>query len=158
MTTMKALPMLDHVMLWITRCCAALTFIAVSAVILIQAVFYNAPSRDAIPWLVELLLIFFVWFVGTFYLFNKIVRTCLWLGSLYLFVVLFYNFCLELRDIPYFGDPLDYIYHLALELVPFPAIPLLGFASMIWVSLRPPQNSKNSDPDSPHHHPLPQSC
>lgn len=34
----------------------------------------------------------------------------------------------------------------------------IGFGSMLWASIRPPQNSKSSDSKSFPHHPLSQSC
>ena len=155
MTPMKALSMLDHVALWLTRGRAALVLVFVTTLILFQAFYRYVHSDQALTWLVELFLMFFVWFVGSFYLFNKIVRTCLWVGSLYLFVVLFYNFCLELRDIPYLGDSLDYLWHVFLGYSLFPIIPLLGVTSLIWVLARRLRIRETSNEGFNKNHPLP---
>jgi hypothetical protein len=116
---MKALSMLDHVMLWVARGFAA------------YAVFFAIINLvDGIIFFGSLLIATVLWLICTYSLHHRWAR--LFLGitstiSAFFFGALLLQFT---SGIPYLGIS---------ELI-FPFVGLLGSASLLWVSFHPPDN------------------
>jgi hypothetical protein len=164
---MKALQMLDHVMLWVARIYA----IYVVGNGLYQLLFYRALLQQTMQhtpdWaapaisklfllnIVSTIIVGAIFTVGLFLLRSQIARKSLlltaattlvlgmWSAGRLLVIVLFYANSVSTRVTDML---LLFCVHVLMNLI------------IIWVSLHPPQSSKPSDPHSINHHPLPQSC
>jgi len=128
---MKALPMLDHVMLWVARGFATLVLIACVTM-----------SYSTNPYISERLAWWFVstlWFVGTWWPGIEIGRLFFGISS---------AFFLTCYLIAFFESPLLLTNNtLILDII------ALGFASMLWTACRPPKKSNHDT-----NHPFSQSC
>ena len=154
MTTMKALPMLDHVMLWVARVFAGLAFLLYAIWLLNSFGPQRGPIYNS---LTEDLLVasgFLLWIIGSFQLCSKVVRFCLGLCSSLCIIWLLY---VAVKQLIAFSHITASVSHFISVFLFVPGIPIMVFGSMLWVSLRPPQNTKSSDSYSFPHHPLPQS-
>ena len=149
---MKALQMLDHVCLWIARIFLGSIFLA--SLFLLSR---NSESGNTL-FLTEIqntlfTLGFLLWLISSFFLHNSAIRFCFGFGSSLFFAFFVYHAVKEILDIPFYNGLLDFAWHIALVLFPMPEISLLSTASMIWISIRPPQNLTPSNSKSPDNSP-----
>jgi hypothetical protein len=144
---MNALPMLDHIMLWVAR---GVVLYVVIASFFSCASFGPHPGQFHIDISESLFLIEGVlWIMCLWHPLSTIVRLYLGLSSGFFFALASFSVLKILLLFPHLN--VSYVFHYIL-------IPLVGFGSMLWVSIRPPSIFKTSDPHSHENHPLPQSC
>jgi hypothetical protein len=160
---MKALQMLEHVCLHEAR--AFVRFLLAVACLSLLSTWSYSSRHDFLQhdtfWLLAASLWIILWSICIRNLRSLVTRCCLGISSGLLFS---YWALSDLELAP--GQSLTHhnmtFSMLALvqiaQLILIIGIPLLGFGSMLWVSIRPPQISNPSDPHSHENHPLPQSC
>jgi hypothetical protein len=150
---MKALPMLDHVMLWVAR-----GFIVFLLIVMCFDIWALAGA-NLVPPLGLLMLEYIaeVAFLTASFLMlrNNVGRLCLGGAAALGFVRGAFDASRRLMELPNVIP--SHIFHFLAVTFLMHGISLIGLASLIWISIRPPQSSKTSDPDSPHNYPLPQS-
>jgi hypothetical protein len=164
MMNMKALQMLDHVCHPIAR-----LFITLLQIVVCMELFMNwhPDSRnDVYPhdifWFViaEGLWVMF-WSICLIQLQSLILRICLGISA-GLFLLAFAPGFLVIIATLFFmshDTQFDVVTTIAFAIIILTAITaLLGFSSMLWISIRPPQISKPSAPGSFHNQSVPQSC
>jgi hypothetical protein len=138
---MKAL---DHVMLWVARFLAFWMVFVCGSIILPGLIGYKSFDPILLKVYdcgVALLLVFAIWNLQ-----SRVVRLCLGFGSAALVVT---QILMPLI--------LDQIRFASGNLIGI-LLSSVGLAATLWVSVRPPKNSKTSRPPSFNNHPLPQSC
>jgi len=142
---MKALSMLDHVMLWIARI-FAVWILATSFI----GLFYYPGNLTDHRLITEVItdVVAFLWLISLWLLDSKITRLCLGLSAGFFLVRVAWIAPGLLGQFHHMGPSYQ-----ARFLLMF-GTSILGVAAMIWVSLRPPQNSKTSNGNPL----LPQSC
>jgi hypothetical protein len=150
MTNMKALPMLDHVMLWVARGFTAILLAIFSYVCLSEGCIIFSSLRS-LHWHWHEGLASSLTALVTPLLIVALANVSLWfprkmVARIYLFLLGF-TFLLGMAYLLLMKDGLIWKIIISLS--------ILDFAAMIWISIRPPQNSKTSNPDSLPDHPLP---
>ena len=154
---MKALPMFDHVMLWVARLFTTLY------PVFLAALFWSTVNNPEVEldddYVIKGILafvLFVAWLVCLWSLRSRVARFCLGLSSGVCLAktvdsVVFIVPLLRHSFLPYDSNFLAETYLIL-------GIPVVGFASMLWVSIRPPQKFKTSGHNPINNHPLPQSC
>jgi hypothetical protein len=154
---MKALPMLDHVMLWVARVLTILLFVW-SCLLLVNSFtpqygpFRNSTSIDLFSCLLSALWIFCLWKIH-----SRVARFFLGISSACLLAKALINLVGIVWDLAQATDGTHdgvvYWAGLFMSMLIFTSIPLLGLISLIWVSVRPQQKSTGtSRPIAPSSH------
>jgi hypothetical protein len=175
---MKALPMLDHVMLWIARIFLILVimfaslpfvFLALNLATALWMWLVFPDLRDTVfstfaedlrrlshqPLAMVTLGYALFWFFTFKLLPGKVARICLGLSSgLLLAMFIHGTITVILLRLPALSSHESFLIEMGLYFV----IGMIGFASFFWISVRPPQNPRKSGSNSFPHPPLPQSC
>ena len=149
MTKMKTLQILDHVCLLVARGFIAFLVIAACLDIWVcgNAMFVGAELDAPLGTIVAKALAQSAFLIVSFLLIQKkIARCCLGVAAALFFIKGAFSTAHRLWELP---DviPSHMAHFLALTFLRH-VIPLLGLASLIWISIRPPQNSKTSSSDS----------
>jgi hypothetical protein len=151
---MKALPMLDHVMLWVARIFTAL-ILATSCIVIWYCCNSQTLHRFMTHEIVQSVTAI-LWLISLWLLYSKIARFCLGLSAAFFLVRVAYLAMSRVAELAHINQAS--LAHIIAQDILMNGIPLFGFASMIWVAVHPPQNPKTSGDNSIDNHPLPQSC
>lgn len=143
---MKALQLLDHVMLWVARAfnCLALLFSGaffVSSFSLNIGQFYNSTWKD-----LGLVLAFSVAIFASLHLHHRVARICLGLIAGYFFIRIGMMAVTLAPGLHFLLSPSREISHVVLTAVSLLGFELCGFAAMLWTAFRPPQQSSSPNP------------
>jgi hypothetical protein len=159
MTNMKALPMLDHVMLWILRVVAILFLVQAIA----QTYYLFRPTIPR-PFMTPLWVASHVEFAALLFVCSWLVssRILRWiLGGTGIFRLIMLIISVVRFPQAYFFLDLAHLnphyWYLPLDMLILPLLWLTSDLAMIWVAFRPPRNSDHSATLS-ENHPIPQSC
>ena len=148
---MKALPMLDHVMLWVARIFIVFLLIAICFDIWTLAGATLVPPLGLIM-LESIATVAFL--TASFLLLRRTVgRFCLGVAAALLFAKGAFDASHRLMELPNVIS--SHLFHFIAVTFLMHGLPLIGLASMIWISIRPSQGPKRSAPDPVSHHPLP---
>jgi hypothetical protein len=164
MTNMKALPMLDHVMLWVARVFLAVLLLPLVVIQVIDSLtildnWFRADHQNDVPvpgayFFADVSLWLVLWLLCIRQMQSGMARICLGLSSSLIFL-----FCIYCAFDEFFVNHViedclsDKIWGSVILL-----IAELGFGSILWASIRPPQNSNPFPHNFLKNYPLPQSC
>jgi len=132
---MKALPMLDHVMLWIARGFACL-MILLSGSSLWTGHLMRVETSAKMEF--AQFAIYLIWMLGSFYLGNFLVRIIAGIFSgLFLAISLLVMGSILFTTLPAIGQE---TFQIKALMVAVDTLSAVGFAAMTWAAVRPPQN------------------